>query len=145
MFYDPLYLIMLLPAMVLAGLASWYTQSTFKKYSRIGAASGITGAEAAHRLLASQSITNVRIERVDGFLSDHYDPISRTLRLSSKVYDSPSLAAVGVACHEAGHAISMRRIMRRFICARRWCRQPSSAAMHPTLFSSWAYYSISPR
>ena len=105
MFYDPLYLIMLLPAMVLAGFASWYTHSTFKKYSRVGAASGITGAEAAHRLLISQSISNVRIERVDGFLSDHYDPISRTLRLSSKVYGSPSLAAVGVACHEAGHAI----------------------------------------
>ena len=105
MFFDPLYFMMLLPAMLLAGLASWYTHSTFKKYSRVGTTSGVTGAEAARMLLEREGVPNIRIERVDGFLSDHYDPLSRTLRLSSRVYDSPSLSAVGVACHEAGHAL----------------------------------------
>jgi len=105
MFFDPLYMIMLLPALVLAGIASLITQTTFSKYSRISASSGLTGAEAAGRLLERKGVRDVRVERINGFLSDHYDPRTRTLRLSAKVYDSDSLSAIGVACHEAGHAL----------------------------------------
>lgn len=105
MFFDPMYFIMLLPALIIAGIATFITQSTFRKYSRVRASSGLTGAEAAERMLSRQGVTNVRIERVEGFLSDHYDPTSRTLRLSPGVYDSDSLSAIGVACHEAGHAL----------------------------------------
>ncbi len=105
MFLDPLYFMMLLPALIIAGIATIVTRSTFNKYSRVRTSSGLTGAEAAQRMLTRQGVTNVRIERVDGFLSDHYDPTSRTLRLSPGVYDSDSLSAIGVACHEAGHAL----------------------------------------
>ena len=103
MFFDPVYLIFAIPGLIAAGLASLYTHSMFAEYSRKRASSGMTGAEAAARMLRRAGITDVRIERVDGFLSDHYDPSSRTLRLSPKVYGSDSLAAIGVACHEAGH------------------------------------------
>ena len=105
MFFDPLYMIMLLPALLLAGIASIITKSTFSKYARISASSGVTGAEAAARLLERNGIHDVRIERTSGFLSDHYDPRARTLRLSANVHDSNSLSAIGVACHEAGHAL----------------------------------------
>lgn len=103
--FDPLYFLFLAPALILAGLATAFTRSTFRRYSRIGSARGLTGAQAARRLLDTQGLHGVRIERAHGFLSDHYDPVSRTLRLSADVFQSPSLAAVGVACHEAGHAI----------------------------------------
>ncbi len=110
MFYiDPLYLIIVSPALILAIFATILTQSTFAKFSRIRASSGMTGAEAAYRLLQREGIDDVEIEQTDGFLSDHYDPISKKLRLSSKVYHSSSLAAIGVACHEAGHAIQHAR------------------------------------
>lgn len=107
MFYglDPLYWILVLPALILAGIATMLTQTAFNRYSRVRAASGITGAQAARRLLDEQGLYDVRIEPSHGFLSDHYDPTSRTLRLSPAVYSSPSLSAIGVACHEAGHAI----------------------------------------
>jgi Zn-dependent membrane protease YugP len=71
----------------------------------VGVASGLTGAEAAQRMLASEGVNNVRIEPVNGFLTDHFDPVSNTLRLSPNVYHSQSLSAIGVACHEAGHAL----------------------------------------
>lgn len=102
---DPLYLLMLLPAMILAGAASMLTKSTFSKYSRVSAASGMTGAEAATHLLQSQGLYNVSVKPTHGFLSDHYDPRAWTLRLSPDVYQSRSLSAIGVACHEAGHAL----------------------------------------
>lgn len=105
MFIDPLYALMLLPAIVLSGFATILTRSTFARYSGVPASSGMTGAEAAARLLASGGIGDVRVERTDGFLSDHYDPRTRSLRLSGGVYDSASLSAIGVACHEAGHAL----------------------------------------
>lgn len=105
MFFDPLYLLFMLPGLILASLASLFTTFTFKKYSSIGSASGMTGAEAARRLLETAGIYNVTIEHVDGMLTDHYDPTSHTLRLSDQVYSSSSLSAIGVACHEAGHAI----------------------------------------
>lgn len=105
MILDPLYFILALPGFILALWASFYTRSTFNRYSKVYAASGLTGAEAAERLLHGAGIYNVAVERVDGFLSDHYDPSSRKLRLSDNVYASQSLSAIGVACHEAGHAI----------------------------------------
>jgi len=98
-------MIFLLPGLVLAGLATLITQVTFSKYSRYRSVSGMTGAEAARRLLSVQGVRDVSVEPVGGFLTDHYDPITRTLRLSPAVYNSDSLSAVGVACHEAGHAI----------------------------------------
>ncbi len=105
MVFDPLYFIMLLPALILAGAATVLTKTTFSRYARVQASSGMTGAEAAARMLERQGVADVRIERVQGFLSDHYDPRTRVLRLSPAVYDTPSLSAIGVACHEAGHAL----------------------------------------
>jgi len=105
MFFDPLYLLFAIPGLIVAGLASLYVKTTFSEYSRFRASSGLTGAQAAERMLHGAGIYDVRIERVDGFLSDHYDPTNRTLRLSPGVYDSNSLSAIGVACHEAGHAL----------------------------------------
>ena len=105
MFFDPLYLLFMVPGLILAGLASLFTTTTFNKYSRIGSSSGMTGAQAAQRLLETAGIYNVTIEHVNGMLTDHYDPTSHTLRLSDQVYSSSSLSAIGVACHEAGHAI----------------------------------------
>lgn len=105
MFFDPVYLLFMIPGLIIAGVASLLTKSTFEKYSHVQSESGMTGAEAAARLLGSAGIRDVKIENVDGFLSDHYDPTSRTLRLSEAVYGSTSLSAIGVACHEAGHAI----------------------------------------
>jgi hypothetical protein len=104
-FFDPLYLLFALPALVLGLWAQMRVRSTFGKYSRVRALSGITGAQAARRILDVNGLYNVSVERVNGFLSDHYDPRSKTLRLSPDVYDTPSLAAVGVAAHEAGHAL----------------------------------------
>ena len=109
MVFDPMYIVFMLPALILAGIATFFTKSTFTKYSRVGASSGLTGAEAAKRLLISQGVDDVKIEPVRGFLSDHYNPLSRTLRLSPGVYGSSSLSAIGVACHEAGHAIQHAR------------------------------------
>lgn len=109
MIFDPMYIVFMLPALILAGIATFFTKSTFTKYSRVGASSGLTGAEAAKRLLISQGVDDVKIEPVRGFLSDHYNPLSRTLRLSPGVYGSSSLSAIGVACHEAGHAIQHAR------------------------------------
>ncbi len=102
---DPIMMMITLAGMGLSMLASFFVKSTFAKYAQVGASSGLTGAEAAAQMLASQGIRDVRIERIDGFLSDHYDPRTNTLRLSSAVYDSQSLSAIGVACHEAGHAL----------------------------------------
>jgi Zn-dependent membrane protease YugP len=105
MFFNPIYLLFMAPGLILALIATVITRTTFDKYSRIGASSGMTGAEAARRLLESQGVTDVTIEQVAGFLSDHYDPTSKTLRLSPAVYGAQSLSAIGVACHEAGHAL----------------------------------------
>lgn len=102
---DPVYFLFALPGLALSLWASFYTKSTFKKYSRVGSRRGMTGAQAAQELLRSNGVEHVRIEQVRGFLSDHYDPRTRTLRLSPGVYGSQSLSAIGVACHEAGHAL----------------------------------------
>ncbi|MGH9362851.1 MAG: zinc metallopeptidase [Thermoanaerobaculia bacterium] len=105
MMFDPLYLLFILPPLALSLWASWRTRSAFKKYSRVRAASGLTGAQAAQRLLGSAGIHDVKIVPAHGLLSDHYNPVNKTLALSEGVYQSPSIAAIGVACHEAGHAI----------------------------------------
>ncbi len=104
-FLDPLYIILALPGLLFGLYASMKTKSTFHRYSRYAAASRMTGAQAARRLLDREGLHDVRVEQVQGFLSDHYDPRHRVLRLSPDVYNSPSLSAIGVACHEAGHAI----------------------------------------
>lgn len=106
MFYFNLqYLYLLIPALLLSLYAQAKVSSTFRKYSSVRSASGLTGAETAQRLLWAAGITDVRIERVRGNLTDYYDPSHRVLRLSESVYDSRSLAAVGVAAHETGHAV----------------------------------------
>lgn len=103
-YFDPTYALVLLGA-VLCIAASAKLNSTYKKYAGIRCMSGITGAEAAARILHYAGIHDVRIERVRGELTDHYDPKNKTLRLSDTTYASSSVAAVGVAAHECGHAV----------------------------------------
>ncbi len=102
---DPLYLMFAAPGLLLALYASWRTRSVFARYSEVAPRSGLTGAEAAAQMLASQGVYGVQIEPTHGLLSDHYDPGARALRLSEDVFYGRSLSAVGVACHEAGHAL----------------------------------------
>jgi Zn-dependent membrane protease YugP len=99
------YLVFMLPALLLSLWASFRTKSAFNKYSRVRTARGLTGAQAAQEMLQRAGIHDVKIEPAHGFLSDHYNPVNKTLALSQPVFGSPSVAAVGVACHEAGHAI----------------------------------------
>ena len=105
LFFDPMYLLVMLPGMALSLGASFQVKATFRRYSQVRARSGLTGAQAAKELLRQKGITDVRIEPVEGFLADHYDPGAKTLRLSPPVYHERSLSALGVAAHEAGHAI----------------------------------------
>jgi len=98
-------LLVMLPGLLLSGGASMLVRSAFNKYSQIGTRRGFTGAQAAQRLLDSAGITDVEVIPTQGYLSDHYNPSNKTLALSESVYSSRSVAAVGVACHEAGHAI----------------------------------------
>ena len=102
---DFTYLILLLATMVFSVWASIRVNTTFEKYSRVRPVSGITGAEAARRVLDANGLYNVRIERIHGNLTDHFDPRSNVIRLSDSVYGSSSASAIGVAAHEAGHAV----------------------------------------
>ena len=104
MYYDPTYVLVLI-GVILSLIASSRVKSTFAKYSQMRNTRGMTGAEAAQRVLQAAGIYDVRIEHVRGDLSDHYDPRSKVLRLSDSVYGQTSVAAVGVAAHECGHAI----------------------------------------
>lgn len=104
-FFDPLYLVIVGPTILLAILAQMMVKSAYTRYRRVGSRRGFSGAEAAARILASQGIGDVRIERVGGWLTDHYDPARKVLRLSPEVYDGRSVAAVGIAAHESGHAL----------------------------------------
>lgn len=104
-YFDKTYLIFIVPAIIISFIASARVNSAFDKYSKIGNRRAITGAQAAYNLLAAHGITNVRIEHVSGKLTDHYDPGTNTIRLSDAVYNCTTIAAVGVACHEAGHAV----------------------------------------
>lgn len=103
--FDLTYVILVLPCVVLSLWASANVNSTFKRYSKQLSCRRITGAEAAQRVLMAYGIRNVRIEQVGGNLTDHYDPKTNVIRLSDSVYNSTSTAAIGVACHEAGHAV----------------------------------------
>ncbi len=105
MFFDPLYLILSLPALALGLWAQSKVRSAFNKYSRVQAGRGVAGAQVARYILDLNGLNHVDVEESKGFLSDHYDPSKKTLRLSPQVYQSNSLAAVGVAAHEAGHAL----------------------------------------
>ncbi len=98
------YLILVLPMLILSMVASARVNSAFKKYSKVLSNRHLTGAQAAFEVLRHYGITNVQIERVSGNLTDHYDPRTNVIRLSDKVYNSTSVASIGVACHEAGHA-----------------------------------------
>ena len=109
MLFDPMYFLFILPGLALSIWASVRVKSTFNKYSKVRSVRGFTGAEAAQELLRGAGITDVRTVRSHGVLSDHYNPITKTLALSEPVYDSDSIAAVGVATHEAGHAIQHAR------------------------------------
>lgn len=102
---DTYYLILVIPAMIFSMWAQAKVNSTFKKYSQQRTYSGMTGYEAARRILAANGLYNVQVERVAGNLTDHYDPKTNVIRLSDSVFSSNSVAAVGVAAHEAGHAV----------------------------------------
>ena len=103
--FDWTYVILVLPCVLLSLWASANVNSTFKRYSSQHSSRRISGAEAAQRVLYANGVRNVRIERVAGNLTDHYDPKTNVIRLSDSVYSSTSTAAIGVACHEAGHAV----------------------------------------
>ncbi|MDD6643282.1 MAG: zinc metallopeptidase [Faecousia sp.] len=102
---DIYYILLVLPAMLFSLWASARVNSTFKRYSQVRNSRGMTGADAARAVLAANGVTGVRIERVSGNLTDHYDPRDNVIRLSDSVYDAATPAAVGVAAHEAGHAV----------------------------------------
>ena len=103
--FDPYYWILIVPSLLLAIWAQMMVSSNFKKYSAVYNQRGYTGADAARMILDSNGLYHVRIERVSGNLTDHYDPKDEVIRLSDSVYGSASVAAVGVAAHEAGHAV----------------------------------------
>ena len=105
MFIDSYYIILVLPAIIFAMIAQAKVNTTFNKYSRVRTRRGITGADAARVVLEANGVGGVRIERVSGNLTDHYDPRTNVIRLSDSVYDADTVAAVGVAAHEAGHAV----------------------------------------
>ena len=104
MYYDWTWFAIMIPCLLLSLLSSAMVKSAFSKYSGVRNSRSLTGAQAAAELLRLNGVTGVTIERVSGNLTDHFDPRSNTIRLSESVYDAPTVAAVGVACHEAGHA-----------------------------------------
>ena len=103
--FDMTYVVLVLPCVIFSLITSAMVSSTFKRYSKQISTRQLTGAQAAQRVLWANGVSGVRIERVSGNLTDHYDPKANVIRLSDSVYDSPSTAAIGVACHEAGHAV----------------------------------------
>ena len=105
MYFDWTYVVLVLPAVIFALIASARVKSTYNKYSTVRSANGITGAQAARRILEANGLGHVQIEHVSGSLTDHYDPKANVIRLSDSVYDNSSTAAVGIACHEVGHAL----------------------------------------
>ena len=107
-YFDPIFFLFALPPLILGMWAQARVRGAFNKYSGVRTATGVTGAQAARKLLDDAGLRSVAVERVNGFLSDHYDPRGKVLRLSSDVYDGPTIAAVGVAAHESGHAIQDR-------------------------------------
>jgi Zn-dependent membrane protease YugP len=108
-FFDQYFIILVLPAMILSLWAQFKVKSTFAKYSKVRSSRGLTGAQVAKLLMQVNNINNVSVESVGGSLTDHYDPTNRALRLSQPVHSQTSIAAIGVAAHEAGHAIQHAR------------------------------------
>ena len=104
-YFDWTYVVLVLPCVLLSLWASANVNSTFRKYSQQYSSRRLTGAEAAQRVLSANGVYGVRIERISGNLTDHYDPRTNVIRLSDNVYGNTSTAAIGVACHEAGHAV----------------------------------------
>lgn len=104
-YLDPLYLMIIGPALLIALYAQIKVKSAFARYSRVASGSGLSGAQVARYILDSNGMNDVAVEPARGFLSDHYDPRKKVLRLSPEVYQQPSIAATGVAAHEAGHAL----------------------------------------
>ncbi|HSB02351.1 MAG TPA: zinc metallopeptidase [Anaerolineales bacterium] len=105
MFFNPAYLIFMIPAFLLMAISSWYVRSAYNKWGKVRASSGLTGHQAAQRLIANGSLYGVQVQGTPGQLTDHYDPRDKTLYLSRGVADSPSVASVAVAAHELGHAM----------------------------------------
>lgn len=103
-YFDIYYFILIIPVLIVSLIIQAKLKSTFNKFSQIGNARNITGAQAAEMVLRYYNIQDVRIERINGSLTDCYDPVNKVIKLSDTVFDNPSIAAVGVACHEAGHA-----------------------------------------
>lgn len=103
--FDRWYMILIVPAIIISLIAQIAVKSTFSKYSNIRTMRGLTGAQAAEAVLRKNGVVGVRIEQISGQLTDHYDPKTNVIRLSDSVYNSNSIAAVGVAAHEAGHAV----------------------------------------
>jgi uncharacterized protein len=103
--FDPLYMIFMAPVFVFSLIAQWLVKSRYRRYSQEALRSGMSGADIARRLLAANGITDVPVEETSGWLSDHYAPLERKLRLSADVYNGRSVAAAGIAAHETGHAI----------------------------------------
>jgi len=104
-FFDPMYLIFMIPALALMGFASWYVRHAYNKWSQVRASSGLTGHQAAQRLISTGNLYGVQVQGTAGQLSDHYDPRNKTLFLSQGVANSPSVAAVAISAHELGHAL----------------------------------------
>ncbi len=105
MIFDPLYIVLILPAILLSLYAQFRVKSAYGKYSKIAVSRGMTGSEVAYQMLSSSGVNDVDIEMHQGFLSDHYDPSKKVLRLSPGVFKGNSIASAGIAAHEAGHAI----------------------------------------
>lgn len=103
-FYDYYYVVLVLPAIIFSLVIQFKLKSTYRKYSSVGNMRGITGAQAANMVLSYYGVSDVRVEQVAGTMTDHYDPTQKVIRLSDGVYGSSSIAAIGIACHEAGHA-----------------------------------------
>jgi Zn-dependent membrane protease YugP len=134
-YFDPSYLMFMLPGLLLSMLAQWYVRSTFRRFSEVPLSTGLSGAEVAAALLRGAGMSGVSVEEVDGFLTDHYDPSAKVLRLSPAVYRSRSVSAAGVAAHEAGHAIQH---------AERWGLMPVRQALvlPARLGSQLAFFAI---
>lgn len=107
-YFDPTYILIIIAA-IISLIAQWRVNSAFSKYSRVASMSGMTGAQAARMILQSNGINDVSVRRISGKLTDHYNPSTKVLNLSESVYGSTSVAAIGVAAHECGHAIQHAR------------------------------------
>ena len=130
---DPLYYLLSLPALILSAVFAARVKSVFGRYAGVRAASGMTGAEAAASMLARSGVADVEIRRVSGVLTDHYNPANKTLNLSPDVYGGRSLSALGVACHEAGHAL-------QHVAGYRWLGLRTALVPAANLGSKFAYF-----